>query len=358
MTDNSYYDRLGVDRSADSDTIRRAYRKLAKEFHPDKNPNKIEEYTQKFKDLSEAYSVLSDPDKRIIYDRCGKEGLQQGGGMDSPFNGMSFNFGNMFKNFFGMSDESDDDSDELQIVQETTLDELYTGKQYTRRIKRKCLCKKCNGSGSNDGIDYTCKQCDGKKVCIKIIRLGPMVQHIQTPCGNCGSRGYMKNFVKCVSCNGSKHEHEQYDFKFNIPPGSTNRQIIEIENEGHEILQNSKKRRGNIKVMITEKKHNMFTRYFNCDNIMDPSNLLMKLDITLCESLIGFSKNIKFLNNTELCITKNDITKQDAIHIIPNKGMPRQNHPNQYGNLYIQYNIQYPVSFSEDTKKKIKEILC
>lgn len=365
MSDVSYYDILGIKKDADQATIKKAYRQLAKEYHPDKNPDKTEEFTNKFKQLSEAYTILSDTEKRSIYDRFGKEGLQTNGN-----SGPDVDIGSMFRSMFGggfpmgfegmFGKNVDNNNEDLQINQELSLDELFTGKQITRTISRKCLCRLCNGTGSDDGINYTCKKCGGKKYELRTARMGNMVQHTQIPCGQCNARGITRNFTKCLKCSGTKYTTENKTISFSIPPGSKNRQTIEIQDMGHELpseLRSNNKTRGVLKVIIQEREHKNYKRYFNCDGVVDPSNLLLNLDITLCESLTGVDKTVQYLNNKELTIQTNEIIKQGGIQIVRDKGMPKYDNPDLYGDLFVQYNIIYPNSISEENKEKLKSIL-
>jgi DnaJ family protein A protein 2 len=183
--ENEYYTRLGVEASASVDDIKKAYKKMAIKFHPDKNPNNPEA-VEKFKEISEAYEVLSDEKKRQIYDKYGKDGLKEGGfnahNAEDIFS--QFFGGGGFSSFFGGGGNRGPKRTE-NIVHElqVTLEDLYKGKTSKLAVQRNVLCGKCSGSGAREGASAAkCRTCEGRGVRIIIKQMGPMIQQMQTVC--------------------------------------------------------------------------------------------------------------------------------------------------------------------------------
>lgn len=357
MTDRSYYDILNVTKDASDAIIKKSYRNLVAKNHPDKHPGEEEEYTQKFKEIQEAYNVLSNNDKRKLYDEHGKAGLDENGiETNVDLSDILKDFG-MFGGGFGHHNR--EEIEEIIVTQELTLEQLFTGGDFTQEINRKCLCNKCKGTGSNDGKNYTCKTCNGRKIELQMIRMGPMIQQVQKQCSGCNGQGISGNFPKCTICSGTKYIDEKKVIKYNIPAGSIDKQSIVIDNSGNELPLDKRKNGKNygpLKIVVIEKPHPLFKRYFSVKGQNNPANLLYQLDISLCESLTGFSRNIEHVNGELFTIKYDHIIKPGDIHIVSNKGMPRQNNPILKGNMYIQFNVQYPDTFKESEKAKIRQL--
>lgn len=359
-TDIDYYTILGVDKTADQDTIKKAYRKLAMKWHPDKHPpeNKVE-VEAKFAEIASAYSVLSDEKKRELYDKYGKEGLDNHGinvGMD--INEILKNFGNIFQF------PEEDKIPSVTILEEIPLDILYKGTILKKKVERYTLCELCNGTGNSDGLEHKCTECDGNGIKIKMMQRGFMIQHIQENCHLCkGSGRSLNKEITCKKCNGQGAYKETKTFDFVIKPGSYNRNCITIENEGNEIPKNerrdSKRTRSDIVLVIKEIPHERFKRNFviNEDNDnFDPANLLIEFDITLAESLCGFQKNIEHISGKKIPIKYDEISKHGSILIVQGLGMPELDEKDKFGDLYIHINI-ITEKLDSHKKKKLWQLL-
>ncbi|XP_013777769.1 dnaJ homolog subfamily A member 2-like [Limulus polyphemus] len=192
MADTKLYDLLGVSRNASDLEIKKAYRKLAKEFHPDKNPEKGE----KFKEISYAYEVLSDQKKREIYDRHGIKGLQEGG-TDGGFASediFSHLFGGGLFGGMGRGSGRRKISEDTVHPLKVSLENLYNGKTAKLQLNRNVICKTCDGYGGKPGALQSCQTCNGRGIKVTFRQLGPgMMQQTQTSCPDCGGEGkYMK----------------------------------------------------------------------------------------------------------------------------------------------------------------------
>jgi DnaJ family protein A protein 2 len=365
---DSYYDILEIKKNASDNDIKKAYKKLAMKWHPDKAPSgKEDEYTTKFKDIQEAYSILNDPEKRKLYDKYGKNIPPEQQFQNDPFadlfpNGPHGHHGPFSGLFPNQSNHPHQDHmPTIQVKVKLTLEQIYTGTIINKNIDRFDLCTKCNASGFSDGVSHTCSKCNGKGSRIKMMQLGPNIMtQQQIRCDDCNGSGCDNNIAKCTICNGKKLITSTYSLKINIPPGVHNQQQILIKNEGHEILKdnnNNGQTRGNIVVFVFEKKHNVFSRNVNINNKIDFSNISMVVNITLCESLCGFVKEFKHLDGNIYPIVNESCVKESELKLILNKGMPILNKPNLFGHLIINFQITYPTNLSHEQQTQIFKIL-
>lgn len=348
----NYYDILEIDKNANESEIKKAYKKMAVKWHPDKNPDNKEESEQKFKEISEAYHVLSDPEKKDIYDKYGEEGLKNNGG----FNGEQFSSADdIFKMFFGRNSPFDDNvffekkntkkSDPKIVSIPYTLKESYNGAKKKVTLKIKKVCKECNGLG---GINpKNCEGCNGSGIKIINRQVGPgMIQRIQSVCNKCsGNKKIVENI--CKNCNGNKIQLEDKQFVLSLDIG--------VENEDKKIYENSGDHLpgetvGDVIFVMKEEKHNLFTRIGN--------DLIYNHVITLGDSIIGGTISFNNINDEKITFREDNIIKHNSYSIIKNKGMPYSKSPNTFGDLYIKYDILYPnKNLSQSDKEIIKKIL-
>jgi DnaJ-class molecular chaperone len=350
-----YYEILGIDKNADDKTIKKAYKTLANKVHPDKNPNNIEEATEKFKEVTAAYEVLSNPDKRKIYDEHGEEGLKHAGSADmsdNPFN-------DFMKHMFNMAPEQNNTIEipDIEIDYELTLEEMFTGIKVKKNITRKNLCNDCEGTGFADKKEHKCSNCQGQGKSVRIQRMGPMVQQIIEPCRPCQGRGIDRNINPCNKCHGKTTLSEDHELDFAIPAGSFGGLTLVSQNRGNEIPHKYRKgqERSNVKITLKMKNHNTYNRMFIIENkkhVANPADLLHEINILLVESLCGVNRTIKYLDGTDIKITCNKIIKDGTIMILQGKGMPIIN-STEKGDLYIKFNVLYPCEISLESKKKI-----
>ena len=336
--ESDYYSILEVDKTDSLEAIKRSYKKLAIKWHPDKHPPENKETaTQKFKEIAEAFSVLSDPQKREMYDQYGKEGLSQ----QQP---NMHNMEDILRNF-GMFQRqpADEGIPDVAVVEEFTLDVLFKGKKIKKSIERYNLCPQCNATGSNDGKEHKCSSCSGVGFKVhQIIQTG-FIQQIREPCGSCkGTGSGIKD--KCKACEGKTVTKHEVILEFDVLPGSFNRTCITIENEGNEIpkneRKNSKKTRSNVVMIIKEIPNETFVRSFAIKG--KPANqkdLLMELNITLSESLCGLYKTIKHISGSDLSIKYDSLIRHGDIIIAPGAGMPDIDDKSRLGDLYIHITV-------------------
>ncbi len=291
MAKRDYYEVLGVEKSADDATIKKAYRKLAMQFHPDKNPDN-KEAEEKFKEASEAYEILSDKDKRQLYDQYGHAGIENQFGAGG-FSWENFthrgdlndifgdSFGGIFESIFGggfggRSQRSSNRGEDLQIELSLSLKEIAVGVDKTIKIGTKESCDKCGGSGSSDGASETCSQCRGTGQ-VRQIRQSLFGQ-MQTvsECPSCRGEGkIIKN--KCTKCYGEGRMGKVKEINVKVPAGVEEGQYIRLRGQGNVGPRGGT--RGDILVLIHEKQDDVFER--------DGNNIVLEFPISVSQAVLG-----------------------------------------------------------------------
>merc|ERR1711988_1149747 len=212
VDNEGFYKLLGVDKNADENAIKKAYKKLALKHHPDKGGD-----PEKFKEISMAAEVLTDPEKKQIYDKYGKEGLEEGGGGRRGPRGPQ---------------KGDDITHSLKV----SLDDLYNGKTVKLAINRDKMCSDCNGKGGKDGAEKTCPDCNGRGAKVQLRQIGPgMVQQIQSACTLCKGTGKtISEKDKCKTCKGKKVNKDRKILEVNVEKGMKNGQKVKFSGEADE----------------------------------------------------------------------------------------------------------------------------
>jgi DnaJ family protein A protein 2 len=370
---DDFYEVLGISKDATERDIKKAFKMATLKFHPDKNPGKEKECEEKFKKIIEANSVLSDPEKKELYDKYGKQGLGEQGQMNpddiqdilrNMFGNMGgFPFGMQGKHggpfgFGGQDNDSDEEIPPVQAVVDLTLEELYKGKQIKKTIERGCLCKVCDGTGNEDKQNHVCETCKGVGMVTIIRQMGPMIQQMSQPCNKCGGKGSDKSKM-CKVCNGNKGTTEKYDIECEIPAGAYSKYVITIPNEGNEIPNSKNNKRTDVKLIVREQPHNIFKHMFVIEGKKDepdPADLLINLEVSLAESLCGFVKKINHLDGSSVNLSYNKLVKNGEIVIFPNLGMPSLENE-KFGDLYVSITVNYPEDISTDKKGRLWQIL-
>lgn len=252
-----YYELLEISRDADKQSIKKAYRKLALQFHPDRNQGNAEAEA-KFKLINEAYEILSDDEKRAIYDRYGRDGLKNSSGGFGGFE--DFDLGDIFSSFFGggftsrakKSSQEEAYSQNLAINLQISFKEAVFGCKKNVEFSYKSACKTCKGSGSKDGSSATCPQCKGKGQ-VGVSR--SFMTFVQT-CSECGGSGSIIK-EKCSDCKGKGYEELRQKVDLNIPEGVDDGMSLRVANSGN-VLKNGV--RGDLFVKIAVQDDEVFVR--------------------------------------------------------------------------------------------------
>lgn len=352
------YDILGVDKTSNEEDIKKAYRKLALKYHPDRNGNKTEEEKKeaegKFKKISMAYDVLNNKEKRETYDKFGMEGLQnnlQGGANMNPFDMFNDIFGQsgmggggFFNNpFFGNNNRKKKTKNRIEKI-EVSLDDIYQEKKLNVSYRRKMICKFCNGCGakSKNLVDL-CTTCEGKGVILKVRQLAPgMITQSQQTCQKCNGLGeIIKNVNKCNNCRGDKIvvETERVLLKLKRSMRNNERIVFSGYSDQHPEVDEY----GDLIIIINIIKHNL--------TLLDNGDLYLKKSISLDDALCGFSFVIEHLNSRKLFIECDTVIHPNSKKIINNEGLGIDN------NLIIEFDVIFPKVLSKERKTYLRKLI-
>ncbi|KAJ8661292.1 chaperone DnaJ [Lichtheimia ornata] len=338
VRDTKYYDSLEVSPNATEGELKKAYRKLALKYHPDKNP----EAGDKFKEISHAYEILSDPEKRHLYDQYGEEGLSgMGGGMDAEDL-----FSQLFGGAFARPKGPRRGRDMVHHLK-VQLKDLYNGKTTKLAVQKHILCPKCEGTGGKDV--KKCEPCKGQGFTMSLRQMGPMVQQVQQPCAACQGQGETIG-EKCTQCNGKKVVNDKKIIEVHIDKGMKDGQRITFAGEsdqGPGIEQP-----GDIIIVLAQQPDPNFVR--------KGDDLVHEATIDLLTALAGGQFAIPHLDDRVLLvpIAPGECIRPDMVKTIPHQGMPTYRH-HDFGNLYVKFKIEFPPAnwTDNDTIKKLEGIL-
>ncbi|MGC8927351.1 MAG: molecular chaperone DnaJ [Myxococcota bacterium] len=340
-----YYEVLGVSRSADIKEIKSAYRRLAFQYHPDRNPGD-KEAEEKFKEASEAYEVLSDPQKREIYDRYGHEGLKGTGFHQySDIDDIFSSFSDIFEDFFGFStvrggrrhrSRGADITRKIDI----TLEEAAKGVEKEIEIERLSICSNCNGSGSKPGTHpQTCPVCHGRGQVST--RAGFMV--ISTTCNRCRGMGTVI-VERCEICSGSGTVPQKKSLKVKIPAGVDSGMQLRLSGEGESAPSHG--RAGDLYLVINVVQEEGLER--------DGEDIHSPVNISYIEAILGTTLKIKTIwGEKEIEIKPG--TQPDETIRIPEYGMPRLNGYGK-GDHIIHIKVNIPKKISAEEERLLREL--
>jgi DnaJ family protein A protein 2 len=338
-SDNSrYYDVLGVSKSASQDELKKAYRKAAIKNHPDKGGD-----PEKFKELAQAYEVLSDPEKRDIYDQYGedalKEGMGGGGASHNPFD--------IFESFFSggghpfggggsvRGGRRQRRGEDVVHPLKVSLEDLYNGTSKKLSLSRNVICTKCKGKGSKTGTSSRCAGCQGSGMKVSIRQLGPnMIQQMQHVCPDCrGSGETISEKDKCGQCKGQKVVQDKKLLEVHVEKGMQHGQKITFTGEADEAPDTTT---GDIVFVLQLKEHPKFKR--------KGDDLFVEHTLTLTEALCGFHFPLTHLDGRQLLIKSNvgEIVKPGQFKAINDEGMPHYQRPFMKGRLYLHFTVDFP----------------
>ena len=341
-----HYKILELQPSASNDEIKKAYKKMALKYHPDRNLDNKKESEEKFKEISKAYEVLSDNEKRKNYDLYGEEGVNnmvnQNMGDFNPFD--------LFSNVFGgnMRKEEKIKSPTRTETLELPLEDLYTGKVLKINYKQIIKCKLCNGIGCKDPNDIVkCNICEGTGNITKIKKMGPFIQQMNQQCYKCFGKGkIIKENSECPKCNGNKSEKVLSSLQVSIAKGSKNGDKLVFYNKGD--WNQKYKEEGDLHLIIKETKSSN-------GMVREGENLLMKQKISLYESLCGLNKIFKHLDNRNILMKYDGVINPYSKMIIHNEGMRTPD--GLYGDLIIEFIIIFPETIDKKRIEYLKKIL-
>lgn len=351
-----YYEVLGVDKSADDATLKKAYRKLAKKYHPDVNPGD-KEAEAKFKEATEAYTILSDPEKRKQYDQFGHAAFENGGGgAGGGFGGFDFNgadmgdiFGDIFGDLFGGGSRSRRANNgpmkgaNLRARVNITFEEAVFGCEKELEIVLKDECTTCHGTGAKPGTSpVTCPKCHGEgQVVYTQQSMFGMVRNVQT-CPDChGSGKIIKD--KCTSCRGTGYTSSRKKIQVSVPAGIDNGQSIRIREKGEPGTNGGP--RGDLLVEVNVARHPIFQR--------QDMNIFSTAPITFAQAALGGDVKISTVDGDVLYTVKPG-TQTDTKIRLKGKGVPSLRNSNVRGDHYVTLVVQTPTKLNEKAKEALR----
>ncbi len=347
-----YYEVLGVDKSADEAAIKKAYRALAKKYHPDMNPGDAEA-EKKFKEASEAYAVLSDPEKKRQYDQFGHAAFEGGaggaGGFD--FSGADFSdiFGDIFGDFFGGGRSRSRSNgpmkgNTLYTSVRITFEEAIFGCEKTIELTVKESCKTCSGSGAKAGTSpETCSKCGGKgQVVFTQQSFFGTVRNVQ-PCPDCNGTGKIIK-EKCSDCRGTGYVSQNKRYAVKIKAGIDNGQVILMPGLGDPGLNGGP--RGDVKVEVVVGRHPIFQR--------QDMNIYSTVPMSFAVAALGGEVVIDTVDGKVIYEVKPG-TQTDTKIRLKGKGVPSWRNPDIRGDHYVTLVVQVPDKLSHEAKELLKQ---
>lgn len=362
-----YYEVLGVDKNASDEELKKAYRRLAKKYHPDANPDNKQEAEAKFKEVNEAYETLSDSQKRRMYDQFGPDGPQGFGGAGGPYGNGTYTYstgfdgfsdfgdlGDIFSSFFGggfggsrsnSRQNGPRKGSDLQYDLEISFEEAFLGTERYVTINRRETCTTCHGTGAKAGTQpETCTVCHGsgqiKQVQTTI--LGQM-QTMRT-CTNCHGTGKVIK-EPCDNCKGKGSVRNQVKLSIKVPAGVDDNQSIVLKGEGEPGENGGPK--GDLYIVIHVKKHKLYTRRGN--------NVICDIPITFTQATLGADLKIPMVDGTEETYTIPDGTQPGTKFVIRNKGFKNLNGGGQ-GDFVFTVQVQVPKKLTQEQRTLLTQL--
>ncbi|MBI2077597.1 MAG: molecular chaperone DnaJ [Euryarchaeota archaeon] len=355
-TKRDYYEILGVAKDAPKDQIKASYRKLALKFHPDRNKEAGAE--DKFKELSEAYAVLSDDEKRGLYDRFGHAGVDQRYSQEDIFRGADFgdifgNLGSIFESFFGgmggfgrqRRSSGPPPGEDLRYDLELTLEDAFRGAKRELRLRRPESCEECKGSGARRGTSRkTCGVCHGRGQVQHATRsvFGSFVQ--VSNCGQCQGTGTLLEHP-CDECDGEGRTMQERNLEVEIPPGVDDGSRLRLGGEGAAGVQGAP--RGDLYVFVTVRPDPRFRR--------DGEHLLAAVDVDYARLALGETISISTVDGDVDLEIPPGTTPGTRLRL-KGKGMPELRRPDRRGDLFVDVRLRVPGKLSKRGRELMEEL--
>jgi molecular chaperone DnaJ len=366
MTKTDYYELLGVEKNASEEEIKKAYRKLAVKYHPDKNPGD-KSAEEKFREATEAYEVLKDPQKRATYDQFGHAAFQNAGaggygaGGFSGFGGFDISdalrafmndFGgdSVFSDLFGWGTGRSrrgggggSRGSDLQIRLPLTLEEIATGVKKTLKVRHKDRCRTCSGTGSKSGKKNTCSKCSGSGRVRHVANsfFGQVIQ--ESICPVCQGEGYVVA-DQCPVCSGSGLETTETTVSVDIPAGVSEGNYINVPEKGDAGRNGGPS--GDLIVLIQEKEHDFFQRH--------GIDLVCDIDINFSEAALGSSKTVRTIDS-KVSLKIPPGTQSEKIFRLKGKGLPSL-HSRETGDQLVRVHVKTPEKIGKTAKELFEKL--
>ena len=348
MSKRDYYDVLGVEKGTDAKALKSAYRKLAMKYHPDQNPDNAEAEA-KFKEVGEAYAVLSDAEKRAAYDRFGHAAFETGmGGGGHPFGDMDP--GDIFQDIFsqvfgggsgGRRRGGPQRGSDLRYDMDISLEEAFAGKETTINIPRATTCGTCQGSGAEPGTQpETCGVCGGSGR----VRASQGFFTMERTCHQCGGRGKVIK-KPCKTCRGSGQVQEDRSLSVKIPAGVESGMRIRLSGEGEGGALGGPA--GDLYIFVNVLEHDLFER--------DGHNLYCRTPVSMVTAALGGEVEIPTIDGGRARVSVPEGAQTGRKLRLRGKGMPSLRGSGQTGDLYIEMFVETPRNLSNRQKELLRE---
>ncbi|MEQ8508024.1 MAG: molecular chaperone DnaJ [Rhodospirillaceae bacterium] len=350
MAKRDYYDVLGASKTASGDELKKAYRKLAMKYHPDRNPGD-KEAEQKFKDLNEAYEVLKDEQKRAAYDQYGHAAFEHGGGPGAGRGGFSGGFGGGFSDIFDEMfgdmmggrrgrGQTQSRGQDLRYNMDVTLEDAYQGKKATITVPSSATCSSCDGSGGKDGAKPdTCSSCGGAGK----VRSQQGFFTVERSCPTCGGAGrVIKN--PCGSCRGTGRTRKDKTLEVTIPPGVEDGTRIRLAGEGEAGLNGAPA--GDLYIFLGLKPHRLFQR--------DGANLYMRVPISMTIAALGGEVEVPTIEGSKVRVSIPQGCQNGHQFRLRGKGM-NVLRSTARGDMFLEAAVEVPVNLTKKQKELLRE---
>ncbi|MDO8975288.1 molecular chaperone DnaJ [Reyranella sp.] len=350
MMSQDFYELLGVSRTASADDIKKAYRKLAMQFHPDRNDGNAEA-ERKFKEINHAYDILKDPEKRAAYDRYGAAAFEGGAGPGGPFQGgQGFDFGSVFGDIFeemfgaggqrGRGGRADMRGQDLRFNLEITLEQAYAGTEATVRVPSSVSCEVCHGSGAEAGSKpQQCPTCQGRGR----VRAQQGFFTVERACPTCHGAGQVID-KPCKNCGGQGRVRREKTLKVNIPAGVEDGTRIRLSGEGEAGARGGPA--GDLYVFLSVRRHQLFER--------EGADVHCRVPISMVQATLGGNIEVPTLDGKMARINIPAGAQGGHQFRMRGKGMPIMR-SSQRGDMYIEINVETPTNLTSKQKELLKE---
>ncbi len=360
MAKKDYYEILGVPRNASQEEIKRAYRRLAMEYHPDRHPPEKRKWAEeKFKEISEAYEVLSDPEKRRQYDMYGQSPYDTTGfswenftRMDDIFDILKdLGFADFFRDIFGgmwggsrygtqqaRPRPGTSRGEDIVVNLELTLEEIARGVEKTITVRRYEPCPECGGKGAKEGGWQVCPTCRGTGYVEQISRHGFFTFARRNPCPRCGGKGYILT-NPCPVCHGTSRVMKERTIVVRVPVGVKHGQTLKFPGEGH--VGELGGPRGDLYINIIEKPHPVFKRKDN--------DIYAEVDIPCSTAVLGGKIELKDLRDKTVTVKIQPGTQPGTVYRVPGRGI-------NGGDMFVKVNVVIPRTPSKEARKLFEKL--
>lgn len=347
MAEKDYYETLGVSRNSSAEEIKKSYRKLAMKYHPDRNKGDSNA-EKRFKEISEAYEVLKDPQKKSSYDQFGHAAFKQGGmgGAQGGFGDFSSGFGDIFEEFFGNGFGSSSRKrgpargSDVRYNLKISLQEAFKGKKTSIRIPSSIICNSCTGTGGAGGSKpSTCSTCNGYGK----VQSSSGFFTIERTCSTCGGIGEsIRN--PCLKCSGTGYIEKQKTISVKIPPGVDNGTRIRVSGEGERGQRGANP--GDLYIFVEIKKDQLFYR--------EENHIYCQFPISITTAILGGDIEVPTIDGKKARLSIPPGTQPQQQFRLKEKGMSilRQS---RRGDMYVEIFVEIPVNLTKKQKNALKQ---